>query len=260
MTEPADFIAITGASSGIGAALALGLASNGAHLALTGRDQRRLEAIAEKCRSLGAHCRTDILDVRDAIAASHWVESLEQDRPIGMMIINAGVAGTRASIEQGERVSDIIIQAQTNFTGSLVMSQLAAERMRKRGRGHLVLMSSLNGLFPVAEAPTYSASKAGLLAYGLAVRDWLEPAGVTVTTVAPGFVRTGIAERYRGPRPFEISAEQAAQRIIRGIRCGKRSIAFPWPLLIAIHLGRVAPTALRRWVVRHYTAELPPLD
>lgn len=260
MTEPTGSIAITGASSGIGAALARGLSGPGVSLALAGRNQSRLAAVVEQCTNLGARCRADIVDIREPLAATQWVESVDQDNPIRMMIVNAGVAGTRASVEQGERVSDMIVQAQTNFTGSLVVSQAAGELMRKRRHGHLVLISSLNGLLPVAEAPTYSASKAGILAYGEAIRGWLEPAGVAVTTVAPGFVRTGIAERYQGSRPFEISAEEAARRIIAGIKKGKGTIAFPWQLVGAIHLSRITPTALRRWVVKGFTAQLPPLD
>ena len=255
----AKSILITGASSGIGAALALHYAEKGISLALAARRPERLEAIASVCRQKGANCLTQVLDVRDTGALVDWIETVHAENPIDLAIINAGVAATRVDATSGELLTEMRAQIATNMSGTLMAAQTIGALMFARRSGHLVLVSSLNAVFPVVEAPTYSATKAGILAYSDAIRDWLEPRGVHVTAVCPGFVRTGIAERYSGPRPFEISAEKAARRIAAGVDGRRRTISFPLVLVAAIHLGRFVPRFCRRRILAAYTARLAPL-
>lgn len=253
-------ILVTGASNGIGAALARHYAGPGTTLALSGRSTERLEAVAQACREQGAICQTQTLDVRDAAALVAWINSVHAQTPIDLAILNAGIAGTRTSPAAGERIDEMQAQIDTNLGGTLLAAQTLGALMHARRSGHLVLISSLNGLFPVVEAPTYSATKAGILSYAEAIRDWLEPAGVRVTAVCPGFVRTGIAERYSGPRPLEISAAQAAAKIAGGVGRHRRRISFPWPLVAAIALGKFVPRPIRRRVLGAYSAQLAPIS
>ena len=258
MTSP-QAILITGASSGIGAALAQHYARDGVTLVLGGRNAERLAEVVVLCRAKGARCHSTTLDVRDSGSLVDWIATTDAEYPIDLAILNAGLAATRATSDGGEDVQEMLAQIETNLGATLIAAQTIAERMVQRRRGHLALVSSLNGLFPVVQAPTYSATKAGILAYATAIRDWLEPAGVRVTTICPGFVRTAIAERYEGPRPLEISAERAASKIATGLARNRRRIDFPQALVASIHLGKLVPNFVRRRILAAYTVRLGPL-
>lgn len=252
-------ILITGASSGIGAALAEYYAREGVTLALTGRNGDRLSETAARCNAKGARCHLTTLDVRDSASLMTWISAIDAECPIDLAILNAGLAATRATPDDGENPEEMLAQIETNLGGTLIAAQAIAERMVRRRRGHLAFVSSLNGLFPVVQAPTYSATKAGILAYAAAIRDWLEPAGVCVTTICPGFVRTAIADRYVGPRPLEISAERAASKIAVGLALHRRRIDFPLALVVSVYLGKFVPNFVRRRFLSAYTAQLRPL-
>jgi short-subunit dehydrogenase len=118
--------------------------------------------------------------------------------------------------------------------------------MRERRRGRIVFLSSIAALAPLPDAAAYSASKAALLAYGLAMRERLRDDGIRVNVVCPGFVTTPMAADYLGWKPFEISPEDAAQRIVRGLARDRAVIAFPWPLVFAARLQQMLPERLRR--------------
>ena len=259
MTPPTRTILITGASSGLGAALAEHCAGPGIVLALTGRNAERLAATALRCSAKGAKCHLQAFDVRDTATLIQWIGAVDAANSIDLAILNAGLAATRANPDCGERPTEMLAQIDTNLGGTLLAAQTIADLMAKRGRGHLALVSSLNGLFPVVEAPTYSATKAGIIAYADAIRDWLEPAGVSVTTICPGFVSTGIAERYSGPRPLQISAQRAAAKIAAGLARRRRRLSFPLPLVASIYLSKIVPRFLRRRILSAYTAQLSPL-
>lgn len=258
MSQP-QIVLITGASSGIGAALARRYAAEGKTLVISGRNQERLTIVAQECRECGAVCDPHVLDVSDVAALADWLERILDTYPIDLAILNAGLAATRSSVEDGERLSEIVAQVDVNLRGTLIAAQLIGRAMVERRSGHIALISSLNGLFPVVEAPTYSATKAAIVAYGRAASDWLKPFGVGVSTICPGFVRTAIAERYSGPRPLEIGADEAAGLIVNGIDSGKEFIAFPWQLVFAIRVGKFLPAGLRRSVLARYTSSLSPL-
>jgi short-subunit dehydrogenase len=253
-------ILITGASNGIGAALALRYARAGVNLSLTGRNKERLETVARECSARGATCRHRALDVRDTDVLSEWLEDMDRTVPIDLAILNAGIAATRSSPEEGERAYEILAQVETNLGGTLVAAQYLGRAMARRRAGRLALVSSLNGLFPVVEAPTYSATKAGIIAYAQAAREWLEPYGVSVSIVCPGFVRTSIAERYHGARPLEIDADAAARRIATALDQGRGVVAFPRSMVAAIYLGKLMPRWLRRRLLAPYSAELDPVE
>jgi short-subunit dehydrogenase len=130
--------------------------------------------------------------------------------------------------------------------------------MIARGSGRIVLMASMAALRPSADEPSYSASKAFVRAYGLAIRSWLRAHGVAVTIVNPGFVTSPMSARHIGPRPFEIAAARAARIIAAGIGRGRAEITFPWQLALLARLGNLLPPALADRAERTLAARLLP--
>ena len=235
-------ILISGASSGIGAALAAEYAGPGIRLALGGRDEDRLQTVAAACRRARASVEPATVDVTDAEAARRWVEGADDAAPLDLVIANAGISGgTFGGGESREQASAIFA---VNVDGVVNTVHPAAERMRRRGRGQLALMSSLAGFRGLPGAPAYSASKAAVRAWGDALRGRLGRAGVAVTVICPGFIRTPMTDVNRFPMPFLMDAEDAARRIRRDLARGRPRIGFPWPLYAAVRLAALLPPAL----------------
>ena len=226
-------ILITGASGGIGGALARAYAGRGVRLALTGRNAERLEACAAACHALGAEVRSEALDVVDTQAFASWVETIDRAWPLDLVIANAGITGGLAAGNRSETLADVHRMMSINFGGVCNTLHPVIPAMRKRGRGQLALMSSLAALRGLPYSPAYCASKAALKAYGEALRAWLSPDGIEVTVVLPGFVDTHLSGHVTGPKPFQMTAERAAGIIRRRLRTGPARIAFP----ILLHAG-----------------------
>ena len=245
-------VVITGASSGIGAALACRYARAGGALGLIGRDRARLESVAERCRASGCEARTAIIDVRDRPALAAWLEEFDRSSPVDIVIANAGVqAGTTldGKLEDSDAAYALI---QTNVLGVLNTIQPLIPAMLERGRGRIAIMSSIAALFPLPDSGAYSASNAAILTYGLALRDHLYEAGVRVTVICPGFVTSPMSARTMGWKPLQISAEAAADHIVRKLRRDRPVITFPWLLAFAARAGTLLPDALRRATKRPF--------
>jgi len=247
-------VVVTGASNGIGASLALHYAAPGVTLGLIGRNGELLEAVANACREKGASCIGASIDIRRVDDLREWLEKFDDAHPVDLLFANAGIAATRGPGDAPEALEELVAQADVNFRGTLVTAHVIAARMHARRAGQLALISSLNALFPAGEAPTYSATKAGILAYGRALHRWLTPAGVRVSVVCPGFVNTNLARNYTGPRPFQWEAAKAAAHIARALSRGRFFIAFPMPLVWGTRLSRIVPEAMIRLAVRPYRA------
>jgi short-subunit dehydrogenase len=237
---------ITGASSGIGRALAVTIAKSGIVLGLIGRDAARLAYTAQACTARGASVHMLPADVRRRDELRATILQFDAAQPVDCVIVNAGISvGTSpaGAIESEDETFDLLA---TNLTGALATALPLIPRMRERGRGRIVFLSSIAALAPLPDAAAYSASKAALLAYGLAMRERLRDDGIKVNVVCPGFVTTPMAADYLGWKPFEISPEDAARRIVRGLQHNRAVIAFPWPLVFAARLQQMLPEALRR--------------
>jgi short-subunit dehydrogenase len=237
---------ITGASSGLGAALARRYARDGAPLALVARDAGRLEAVAESCRALGARVETRILDVRDREAARAALDEIDRRTPIGRVIANAGLnGGDAAGGLESEAVAYAVVE--TNLLGALHVVLPCIPAMRARGRGQLAFVSSLAAFAPLPDAPAYSGAKAALVAHGLALREKLRGTGVTVNVVCPGYIKTPMGESYaEGWRPLEMSAERAAEHVVRGLARDRDVIEFPKLLAAGARGASLLPEVLRR--------------
>jgi short-subunit dehydrogenase len=239
-------VAITGAGSGIGAALARQYAGPGVRLSLLGRNVNRLEAIAAQCRDRGADAAIQAGDVTDADVMAAWLAECESRGPVDLMIANAGMGGDAViSGSTGESLATARHIVATNVQGVMNSIIPLLPRMIERRRGGIVIISSLAGLIPLADSPVYCASKAAIRMYGLALRRLLAPHGVTVMVACPGFIDTPMSASLNRPLPFLWTAERAARHIADNLARGKREIAFPWQLALAVRLASFLP---QRWV------------
>lgn len=221
-------ILITGASSGIGAALALHYAKETLCLFLCGRNADRLEAVAAACRAKGAEVETAILDVTDEKALAEWIISADETRPLDLVIANAGISGGSAGHENGEPVAQARTVFDINVTGVLNTVQPVLPRMIARHSGQIALMSSLAGFRGWPGAPSYSASKGAVRFYGEALRGAVAHTGVKINVICPGFVRSRMTDQNDFPMPFFMEVDKAACIIANGLAKNRGRIAFPW--------------------------------
>jgi short-subunit dehydrogenase len=244
MRDTALHIAITGASAGLGQALALAYARPRVVLALNGRDAQRLEHCAVQCRALGAQVITAALDVRDATAMQRWLEAFDDAHPIDLLIANAGVASTLAHADDWEELDRTAAIVDTNFYGAMHAVLPVVDRMRARGGGQIALVSSLAALRGMAISPAYCASKAALKAWGDSVRPVLARDGIRLTVVLPGFIKTAMSDVFPGDKPLLWPAEKAAKVIQRKLASHRAEIAFPCLLALGMRLLAVLPASL----------------
>ncbi len=245
-------VLITGASSGLGRALALQYAAPGTSLFLTGRNSSRLNETVDRCLLKGALSESHILDVRDKDAVSDWIETIGKRTKIDLVIANAGVTGTHGADREVETAETAMWQIETNLGGCVNVVTSVAGYMQRRKHGHIALVSSLAGLQPIADGPAYGASKAGIIAYAEAMRNYLCEDGITVSTICPGYIRTPMADQFTSWRPFELTADQAALKIKNALDKKKAFYAFPIPLLWSIRLGKLLPWRIRRATTRKF--------
>jgi short-subunit dehydrogenase len=233
-------ILITGASSGIGAALALAYADGAdVRLFLQGRNQERLNRVAEQAQALGAKVETAVFDVREAVKVMRWIESCDAQAPLDLVIANAGIAANNFA----ERVNDAVVDEifAVNLHGVLNTIHPAMRLMARRGRGQIAIMSSLAGYRGLPKEGAYAASKAAVRVYGEALRPELALKGVQLSVVCPGFIKTPLTDRNRFSMPFLLSVEGAAKIIQAGLAKNKARIAFPWPMKILASLFALFP-------------------
>lgn len=246
-----SFVLITGASSGIGAALAEDYARLGSSLYLVGRDVERLEDVALRCQSLGARVETFIQDVTDADGMDEIIESIEARVPLDVVIANAGIgAPPDRDVDLHDHSLPIFT---TNVDGVLYTLHPAIRHMRKRQQGHVAIIASLAGYFGMGDSPAYSASKAAVKVYGEGLRQYLEPEGVKVSVICPGFVQSPLTDRNNFPMPFLQNPYKAARIIRDGIAANKARIAFPWQLSFVVWFLSCLPASWRDAVARRMT-------
>lgn len=250
MSPKAERLLITGASCGLGEALARRYAAAGRTLVLWGRDRARLDSIAADCRAAGAEVSVRSLDLEDAGAAIAAVREDDEAGAIGTALLVAGqgdVCGPGEAVEDPYQVKRL---ATVNFVAPCGMAAALGERMARRRRGAIVLVSSAASFHALPFAASYAASKAGLARFAEALRIGLAPHGVRVTLVSPGFIDTAAGRRVPGVRPLLMQAAEAAERIARAAERGTPHLVTPALFAWLRTLDRLLPRPLRDRLLR----------
>jgi short-subunit dehydrogenase len=222
-------ILITGASSGIGAALAESCAGDGRTLVLCGRDEARLAATAARCERRGATVVPWLVDLRAVEPFLERLAEFDEQHSFDVVILSAGIGDTREDSAIVETPQTVVTVADVNFRAPAAAAAYLGARMAERGGGAIGIVSSLAALLPLPMAPAYTGSKAGLTAFGRALDGALRPHGVSVTVVCPAFVDTPMSQRLTCWKPFMSAPDAAANRILRAVRRRRRVVVFPLP-------------------------------
>lgn len=245
MRDPRHIL-ITGASSGLGAALALDYASAGVILSLHGRNPERLAAVAAAARARGAVVEILCGDVRDRDTLATWIAARDQTNEIDLVIANAGISP--GTLRGAENASQERVIFDINLTGVLNTLQPLVPAMRGRGRGQMAIISSLASFRGFAGTQSYSASKAAVRVYGEGLRAELAAYNVEVNVVCPGFIKTPMTDVNPFPMPFIISAEQAATIIRNRLARNHARIAFPWVMYAVVLILAALPQQLMDFI------------
>ncbi len=253
MLQPKSIL-ITGASSGIGAALAEEYAATGVTLFLGGRNKERLEEIAKKCEAKGARVHISPVDVMDKIKMSSWIGWAHDTAALDLVIANAGVsAGTGGDGESEQQTRNIFA---INVEGVINTIYPALESIRRRRlteeeqknklalKGQIAIMSSLAGMRGFPGAPAYCASKAAVKSLGESWRGMLMREKIGVTVICPGYVKTPMTDVNKFFMPLIMPASQAAQIIKKGLGQNRPRIAFPFFTYAMTWLLMVLPPRL----------------
>jgi NAD(P)-dependent dehydrogenase (short-subunit alcohol dehydrogenase family) len=249
-------VLITGASSGLGRALALACAGPGRVLHLSGRDEARLAEVAAACEALGARAFPRALDVRDAAAMARWVGGAGR---LDLVIANAGIsAGTGGTVEPPQ-VSRAVFE--TNIGGVLNTCLPALEAMAAQApgpdgvRGRIAVVASLAAFVAAPGAPAYCAAKAAVQRWAEALDATERARGIRLHAVCPGYVRTPMTARNSFPMPGLMEPGRAAELTLRGIARGRLRIAYPYGLYLGARLAGALPPGLRALLFRAVPAK-----
>jgi short-subunit dehydrogenase len=243
-------VVISGASRGLGAALARRFAAPGVRLLLVARSAPALQAVAADCTAKGARVRIAALDVRDAAALATALADFESAGPVDLAIANAGTSFGTARDGTPEDVAAATTQVAVNLLGAMHLVGPLLPGMRARGRGAIGLVASVAAFRGLPDTPGYCASKAGLLAWGEALRAAHEPAGIRVSVICPGFFDSAMGDRFLGRKPLQIGLEEAADRAHASLLAGRRRAVFPSSLGWLLRLLALLPPGLGDRAVR----------
>jgi short-subunit dehydrogenase len=223
-------VMVTGASSGIGRGVAVAIARRGARVCLVARRAETLSEIVGEIESLGGQALALPGDVQDANAMREAADRFRQRfGPIDILVasvISVNVIGAANSV-------------------AAVVSDMVA-----KGRGHLVVISSLAAYRGLPKSAAYCASKAAVSAFFESLRLDLQPRGIDVTIIHPGFIKTPLTAGRHAQMPFLMELDDAVEKILRAIEKRKKSYAFPWQLASVVRAGMLMPTVMYDWISR----------
>ena len=231
---------ITGASSGIGRGLALELCARGAKVGLVARRSDVLEDVVKEVESSGGEAVATPADVRNAESIRKAADLLrERLGPIDVLIANAGIGPTRdAARFDPEEVAEVIninVVGASNSVAAVLPEMLAA------GRGHLVVMSSLAAYRGLPKSAAYCASKAAVSSFFESLRLDLEPKGIDVSIIHPGFIKTPLTAGRHAQLPYLQELDEAVKKMIVAIEKRRKTYSFPWQLATIVRAGMIMP-------------------
>jgi NADP-dependent 3-hydroxy acid dehydrogenase YdfG len=239
---------ITGASSGIGAALAQALARQGRQVVISARRVEALLAVAVDFPGIVPVP----LDVTDRSAVQQAVRTIERDiAPIGLAVLNAGTYWqTPAKLFDAASVMSLL---EVNVGGTVACLEALLPGFLARRQGHLAVVASVAGYRGLPNAAGYSASKAALIAMTESIRLDLPGPAFKIQVINPGFVATPLTAKNDFPMPDIISTERAAALIMAGLASSRFSIDFPWRFALAMRLLRIMPDRIYFPLMRKIT-------
>lgn len=239
-------IVITGASSGLGAALALHYATSENQLVLIARREERLNDVAQKCKENGAEVEAIIADVNDFERMGE-IGKYVCEQPIDRIILNAGVSvGHSGGVTPFEDFHRLF---QTNFLSVHALLEPIIPKLIEQKSGEIIFISSLASLFTMPTSIAYSSSKRALNAYAEGLHYQLKPQGITVMTIMPGFIESEMTQKNRFTMPFFMNTKEGIARITHAIERKKIRYAFPFRFYLMIRIVSMLPQPLRDKIV-----------
>ena len=263
-----DFIArpehgivwISGASSGIGRALALKLAGEGYKVAVTARSHEKLVELQTEASGLSGSIVVLDGDVTDAEDMEHIMASIEYEHgTLAMAILNAGVY-LPVHAEDLNR-ADFEKSFAVNLSGVVNCLLPAIRHMKEKGQGQIAIVSSVTGYGGLPTGAAYGATKAALINMTESLKFDLDKMGIRIQLVSPGFVDTPATRKNAFPMPALVSVEEAARQIAAGLKSQVFEITFPKRFTTMLKLGRLLPYSAYFALVNRATGwrERPPL-
>lgn len=234
---------LTGAGKGIGRAVAMRLAEDGVNLAVSARTAEDLETLAAESAGLRGTIRPYPLDVTEKDAVASTFGAIEREMgPLDLAILNAG---THKPLSAGDFVADPFrTLMEVNFMGVVHALAAVLPAFIRRQSGHVAVVASIAGYRGLPTASAYGASKAALINMCEALKPELDLHGVRLTLINPGFVKTPLTDRNEFKMPFLMDVDDAADRIVAGLRSARFEVTFPKRFTWGVKVARCLPYAL----------------
>ncbi len=228
-------------------------ANENTQLFLLARNSGRLQDVSKACEAQGAKVVFFSIDITQTQKLQETISHIDDQHPIDLIICNAGITNSIGPNGEAEKWDDICRIIDTNLYGVLASLNPLISRMQKRQRGQIGIVSSLAAYRGMPITPSYCASKAAVKSYGEALRGWLVDDNIKVSVINPGFVESGLSAQFHGDKPLMISADKAAQIIIKGLSKNKANISFPFPLNLGMWFLVVLPSGISDWFMRLFS-------
>lgn len=234
---------ITGAGKGIGRALALALAGHGTSVAISARSTDDLAELAAAAEGLPGRVFAVPLDVTDPAGTAAAYTAIQRDLgDVDLVVLNAGthipMGAADFSVETLRNLVEVNLLGVGNGLAVVLPDMIA------RGAGHVAVTASVSGYTGLPTAAAYGATKAAVINMCEALKPELDRHGVRISVINPGFVKTPLTDRNTFRMPFLITAEQAAQYTVKGLRKGRFEIHYPWQFTMWLKLARLLPYGL----------------